>query len=78
MITKSRSSYTWDGREGHEGCLDEMFNALLQERKAETDCSDNIKACQWCLSAGKCQKENFTLEVKYFYMEEFVMIENNI
>lgn len=35
---------TWEGREGHQGCLDEMFAALLEDRKAETDCTDNIKS----------------------------------
>lgn len=34
----------WQGREGHNGCLDEMFSALLEGRKAETDCTDNIKS----------------------------------
>lgn len=32
----------WDGREGHDGCLDEMFAALAEGRPAETVCSDNI------------------------------------
>ena len=35
---------TWAGREGHQGCLDEMFAALLEDRKAETDYTDNIKS----------------------------------
>ena len=35
---------SWNGREGHFGCLDEMFSALLEGRKAETDCTDNIKS----------------------------------
>lgn len=35
---------TWQGREGHPGCLDEMFAALEQGRPAETDCRDNIKS----------------------------------
>jgi len=35
---------SWDGREGHFGCLDEMFSALVEGRKAETDCTDNIKS----------------------------------
>ncbi|WP_188989084.1 Gfo/Idh/MocA family protein [Paenibacillus nasutitermitis] len=35
---------TWEGREGHWGCLDEMFHALEQGRPAETDCLDNIKS----------------------------------
>ena len=34
----------WNGREGHEGCLDEMFAALAEGRPAETDCADNIKS----------------------------------
>ncbi|MFD2703484.1 Gfo/Idh/MocA family protein [Paenibacillus shunpengii] len=33
---------SWTGREGHYGCLDEMFQALDEGRLAETDCSDNI------------------------------------
>ena len=49
--------YTWDGREGHEGCLDEMFNALLQERKAETDCSDNIKSMSMVFGALESAKK---------------------
>ncbi|MBM7564128.1 Gfo/Idh/MocA family protein [Paenibacillus sacheonensis] len=34
----------WEGREGHWGCLDEMFAALEEGRPAETDCLDNIKS----------------------------------
>jgi len=33
-----------EGQEGHFGCLDEMFAALSEGRKAETDCTDNIKS----------------------------------
>ncbi|MCM3785408.1 Gfo/Idh/MocA family oxidoreductase [Neobacillus mesonae] len=33
---------SWNGREGHTGCLDEMFLALEEGRPAETDCTDNI------------------------------------
>lgn len=35
---------TWNGREGHKGCLDEMFASLDEERAAETECTDNIKS----------------------------------
>lgn len=38
------AAVTYEGREGHWGCLDEMFNALEQGRPAETDCLDNIKS----------------------------------
>lgn len=41
----------WVGREGHEGCLDEMFLALEEGRKAETDCSDNIKSMEMVFAA---------------------------
>jgi len=34
----------WDGRAGHDGCLDEMFAALIEGRAPETVCSDNIKS----------------------------------
>ena len=34
----------WTGREGHFGCLDEMFASLEEQRPAETDCRDNIKS----------------------------------
>ena len=32
------------GNHGHEGCFDEMFNALLEKRLAETDCRENYFA----------------------------------
>jgi len=35
---------SWNGREGHTGCLDEMFLALKEGRNAETDCSDNFQS----------------------------------
>ncbi len=33
---------TWAGQEGHFGCLDEMFAALLEGRPPETVCTDNL------------------------------------
>lgn len=41
---KVQAKNVWIGKEGHEGCLDEMFDAILNGRKAETDCRDNIKS----------------------------------
>ncbi|MCZ8515706.1 Gfo/Idh/MocA family oxidoreductase [Paenibacillus filicis] len=32
------------GHAGHAGCLEAMFSALLEGRKPETDCTDNIKS----------------------------------
>jgi predicted dehydrogenase len=37
--------------EGHTACLDEMFDALNNGRKAETDCADNIKSMQMVFGA---------------------------
>jgi predicted dehydrogenase len=52
----------WQGREGHFGCLDEMFSALLEDRRPETDCTDNIKSMKMVFasleSAEKQQKIN--------------------
>ena len=33
---------TWEGREGHAGCLDEMLAALAAGRPAETSAADNL------------------------------------
>jgi len=56
-VERVETSYSWDGREGHEGCLDEMFNALLQERKPETDCRDNIKIMAMVFGALESAKK---------------------
>ncbi len=37
-------SHNGPGPEGHFGCLDEMFAALTENRRPETDCTDNIKS----------------------------------
>lgn len=43
--------FHWSGRKGHPGCLDEMFLALEQGRRAETDCRDNIHSMRMVLGA---------------------------
>jgi predicted dehydrogenase len=48
---------SWNGREGHIGCLDEMFSALLEGRKAETDCTDNIKSMAMVFGALESAKK---------------------
>lgn len=50
------AAFTWDGREGHFGCLDEMFAALMNGRKAETDCTDNIKSMAMVFGAIESAK----------------------
>jgi hypothetical protein len=39
------------------GCLDEMFTALINNRKAETDCRDNIKSMAMVFGALKSAEE---------------------
>ena len=39
------------GRVGHEGCLEEMYAALIAGRKAETDCADNINSLAMVFAA---------------------------
>jgi predicted dehydrogenase len=56
-IERFESDETYSGRDGHEGCLDEMFNALLEARKAETDCTDNIKSMAMVFGAIKSAAE---------------------
>lgn len=41
----------WQGREGHFGCLDEMFAALQEGRPPETDGADNVKSVAMVFSA---------------------------
>lgn len=48
---KMETEAVWNGREGHFGCLDEMFNSLIEERSAETDCRDNIKSMSMVFGA---------------------------
>jgi len=50
------STFDWDGREGHGGCFDEMFAALKEGRKAETDCEDNIKSMAMVFAAIESSK----------------------
>ncbi|MBM7568356.1 Gfo/Idh/MocA family protein [Paenibacillus sacheonensis] len=42
---------TYAGKTGHYGCFDEMFAALQEGRRAETDCHDNIKSIAMVLGA---------------------------
>jgi len=43
-VRRVEAGTVWNGREGHAGCLDEMFAALEEGRPAETDCADNLKS----------------------------------
>lgn len=57
------AEYLWNGREGHHGCLDEMFQALVDGRKAETDCRDNIKSMAMVFSALESAKKGLKVKI---------------
>lgn len=57
--------YDWEGSEGHFGCLDEMFAALVEGRKPETDCSDNIGSMAMVFGAIQSAREGRKVLLKY-------------
>lgn len=48
---------SWIGREGHWGCLDEMFASIEKSRHAETDCRDNLKSMLMVFGAVESAKK---------------------
>ncbi len=44
-------SSAWNGREGHAGCLDELFSALLEGHGPPTVCSDNLRSLEMVFGA---------------------------
>ena len=57
------ASTSWEGREGHFGCLDEMFSALLENRRPETDCTDNIKSMAMVFAAIESDRERRQIHI---------------
>lgn len=57
----------WKGRPGHEGCLDEMFAALNENRRAETDCRDNIKSMAMVYGAIDSAKTGQKIDLRNYY-----------
>jgi len=55
-LRRVETPLTWTGREGHTGCLDEMFAALNEGRPAETVCTDNIKSMAMVFGAIESAK----------------------
>ncbi len=54
----------WVGREGHNGCIDEMFAALAEKRPAETDCGDNLKSVQMVFGALESSRTGKVVSLK--------------
>lgn len=48
--------FRYEGRSGHHGCLDDMFAALLANRRAPTDSTDNIKSVAMVFAAIESAK----------------------
>lgn len=55
-MKKGEVNSDWTGQEGHWGCLDEMFASLIEDRRAETDCHDNIESMKMVFGAIKSAK----------------------
>lgn len=55
-VARIEAPMDWNGKPGHEGCLDEMFLALREGRPAETDSRDNIHSMAMVLGAIESAK----------------------
>lgn len=64
-VQRTEAPFVWEGREGHYGCLDEMFSSLIEERKAETDCTDNIKSVSMVFAAIESSIQNKKIQIQY-------------
>ncbi len=53
----------WNGQEGHNGCFDEMFSALIEGRKPETDCHDNIKSMEMVFKAIESSRKGKKIQI---------------
>ncbi len=56
----------WQGQHGHDGCLDEMFAALREGRRAETDCHDNLMSIAMVFGALESAKTGQKIDLKAF------------
>ncbi|MBD2848547.1 Gfo/Idh/MocA family oxidoreductase [Paenibacillus sp. IB182496] len=56
-LTRLDPAEPYTGREGHDGCFDEMLAALRERRRAETDCTDNIHSMAMVFGAIRSARE---------------------
>lgn len=63
-VTRIDAKEVWDGREGHDGCLDEMFDALRNDREAETTYKDNRKSIAMVFGALESAKTGKKVTLK--------------
>lgn len=62
-VRRIEATTSWNGREGHFGCLDEMFSALSDGRSAETDCRDNLKSMAMVFGAIESAREGRKVQI---------------
>ncbi|XEC94790.1 Gfo/Idh/MocA family protein [Paenibacillus tarimensis] len=55
------------GRWGHQGCFDEMFDAIEEGRLAETDCRDNIKSMAMVYGAIDSARTSEKIDLRDYY-----------
>ncbi len=55
----------WNGRLQHEGCLDDMFDALEKGKKAPTCCEDNIRSMAMVFSSISSAEKGAKVDVVY-------------
>lgn len=60
---RKQATPEWNGKEGHSGCLDEMFCAISEGCKAETDCEDNIKSMAMVFGAIESAKKGIKIKL---------------
>ncbi|WNR42124.1 Gfo/Idh/MocA family oxidoreductase [Paenibacillus roseipurpureus] len=66
-FTRVDADVNWGGRSGHAGCMDEMFAALAEGRRAETDCRDNIRSMAMVLGALESAKLGQKVDLTTYY-----------
>ena len=56
--------YKWQGQNGHQGCLDEMFSGLKEGYRPETDCRDNIKTMAMVFGALESSQQGKKINIE--------------
>ena len=64
-VKRVDARWDWVGRDGHAGCIDDMFAALESGKPAMTDCRDNIQSMRMVFGAIESAKAG-----RKIYMEE--------